>query len=288
MPTWCRATLGLAGVARSMPTSRAVDRVAAARGIDCYETPTGWKFFGNLMDAGRITLCGEESFGTGSDHVREKDGLWAVLFWLNLLAVRRQSVARHRARALARVRPQLLHPPRLRGGRRRRRARPDDRAAHPAAGPAGSASATRSSAYADDFSYTDPVDGSVTANSRVCASASRAARASSCGCPAPAPRAPRCASTSNLRAGPDAARPAGAGGPGAADRHRPRAGADRGPHRPCRAGRGDLSSAVVRPPSSAQPTRPESSKAPKTLVLYWSLRVCISAPRRPRPASITR
>lgn len=84
---------GLVGVARSMPTSQAVDRVADSLGIDCYETPTGWKFFGNLLDAGKITLCGEESFGTGSDHVREKDGLWAVLFWLNILAVRKQSVA---------------------------------------------------------------------------------------------------------------------------------------------------------------------------------------------------
>jgi len=84
---------GLAGVARSMPTSQAVDRVAEMLGIDCYETPTGWKFFGNLLDAGKITLCGEESFGTGSNHVREKDGLWAVLFWLNILAVRKQSVA---------------------------------------------------------------------------------------------------------------------------------------------------------------------------------------------------
>ena len=84
---------GLAGVARSMPTSQAVDRVADALGIDYFETPTGWKFFGNLLDAGKITLCGEESFGTGSDHVREKDGLWAVLFWLNVLAVRKQSVA---------------------------------------------------------------------------------------------------------------------------------------------------------------------------------------------------
>ncbi len=83
---------GIRGVARSMPTSQAVDRVAEALGLDCYETPTGWKFFGNLLDAKRITLCGEESFGTGSDHVREKDGLWAVLFWLNLLAVRKMSV----------------------------------------------------------------------------------------------------------------------------------------------------------------------------------------------------
>ncbi len=84
---------GLAGIARSMPTSRAADRVAAALGIPCYETPTGWKFFGNLMDAGRVTLCGEESFGTGSDHVREKDGLWAVLLWLDILAARRAAVA---------------------------------------------------------------------------------------------------------------------------------------------------------------------------------------------------
>jgi phosphoglucomutase len=84
---------GIAGVARSMPTSRAVDRVAKAMNIPCYETPTGWKFFGNLLDAGKITLCGEESFGTGSDHVREKDGLWAVLFWLNLIAVKKQPVS---------------------------------------------------------------------------------------------------------------------------------------------------------------------------------------------------
>jgi phosphoglucomutase len=84
---------GLKGVARSMPTSAAADRVAEALGIDAYETPTGWKFFGNLLDAGRATICGEESFGTGSDHVREKDGLWAVLLWLNILAVRRQTVA---------------------------------------------------------------------------------------------------------------------------------------------------------------------------------------------------
>ena len=83
---------GIRGVARSMPTSQAADRVAEALGLDCYETPTGWKFFANLLDAKRITLCGEESFGSGSDHIREKDGLWAVLFWLNLLAVRKQSV----------------------------------------------------------------------------------------------------------------------------------------------------------------------------------------------------
>ncbi len=83
---------GIAGVARSMPTSGAVDRVAAKLNIPCFETPTGWKFFGNLMDAGRVTLCGEESFGTSSSHVREKDGLWAVLFWLNIIAVKKQGV----------------------------------------------------------------------------------------------------------------------------------------------------------------------------------------------------
>ena len=83
---------GLKGVARSMPTSAAVDRVAASLGIPCFETPTGWKFFGNLLDAGKVTLCGEESAGTGSDHVREKDGVWAVLFWLDILAARGESV----------------------------------------------------------------------------------------------------------------------------------------------------------------------------------------------------
>ncbi len=83
---------GLAGVARSMPTSGAVDRVAAKLNVPCYETPTGWKFFGNLMDADKVTLCGEESFGTGSNHVREKDGLWAVLCWLNIIAAKKMSV----------------------------------------------------------------------------------------------------------------------------------------------------------------------------------------------------
>jgi len=83
---------GVRGVARSLPTSRAVDKVAESIGIDCYETPTGWKYFGNLLDDKRITLCGEESFGSGSDHIREKDGIWAVLFWLNLIAIKQQSV----------------------------------------------------------------------------------------------------------------------------------------------------------------------------------------------------
>ncbi|KAK0349231.1 hypothetical protein LTR94_034005, partial [Friedmanniomyces endolithicus] len=82
---------GLKGIARSMPTSGAADRVAEKLGAPLYETPTGWKFFGNLLDAGMATICGEESAGTGSDHVREKDGIWAVLLWLNILAVRQQS-----------------------------------------------------------------------------------------------------------------------------------------------------------------------------------------------------
>ena len=84
---------GLTGVARSMPTSRAANLVAESLGIPCFETPTGWKFFGNLLDAGKVTLCGEESAGTGSDHVREKDGLWAVLLWLNILAETEKSVS---------------------------------------------------------------------------------------------------------------------------------------------------------------------------------------------------
>lgn len=83
---------GVKGYARSMPTSAALDRVASVNGKEMFEVPTGWKFFGNLMDANRLSLCGEESFGTGSDHIREKDGLWAVLAWLSILAVRKQSV----------------------------------------------------------------------------------------------------------------------------------------------------------------------------------------------------
>ena len=102
---------GLAGVARSMPTSGAADRVAAKLGITCFETPTGWKFFGNLLDAGMVTICGEESAGTGSNHVREKDGLWAVLLWLNILAKRRQSVADIVQGTLGELWPQLLFAP---------------------------------------------------------------------------------------------------------------------------------------------------------------------------------
>jgi phosphoglucomutase len=143
-----------------MPTSQAVDRVALGLGIPCYETPTGWKFFGNLLDAGKITLCGEESFGTGSDHVREKDGLWAVLFWLNILAVRRQSVAdivqqhwqqygrdyysRHDYEGVDSDAAETLIDS-LRG-------RVDTLAGQVVGG--------HEIEFADDFGYTDPVDGS--------------------------------------------------------------------------------------------------------------------------------
>ncbi|HHJ13629.1 MAG TPA: alpha-D-glucose phosphate-specific phosphoglucomutase [Gammaproteobacteria bacterium] len=152
---------GLAGIARSMPTSRAADRVADALGIECHETPTGWKFFGNLLDAGRATLCGEESFGTGSNHIREKDGLWAVLFWLNLLAVRKQSVrdivtahwarfgrnyySRHDYESVdADAAAGLMDELRKTCGRL-----------------AGRRFGDYEVAYNDDFAYTDPVDGSV-------------------------------------------------------------------------------------------------------------------------------
>jgi phosphoglucomutase len=152
---------GLAGAARSMPTSTAVDRVAEALGIRCYETPTGWKFFGNLMDAGLCTVCGEESFGTGSNHVREKDGLWAVLCWLSILAATRKSVEsvvkehwqrfgrsyyqRHDYEGL-----ELAAATDMIDALREKLPTLPDRAI--------GASAVAS---ADDFSYTDPVDGSV-------------------------------------------------------------------------------------------------------------------------------
>ncbi|MEQ1667286.1 MAG: alpha-D-glucose phosphate-specific phosphoglucomutase [Sulfuriferula sp.] len=152
---------GLAGVARSMPTSAAVDRVALALNIPCYETPTGWKFFGNLMDAGKVTLCGEESFGTGSNHVREKDGLWAVLFWLNLIAARRQSVAEI-------VREHWAQYGRNVYSRYDYEALPtaDAQAVmqHVQGNFASLIGATFGSytvQHCDDFSYTDPVDGSV-------------------------------------------------------------------------------------------------------------------------------
>ena len=152
---------GLAGVARSMPTSGAADRVAKKLNIPCYETPTGWKFFGNLMDANKVTLCGEESFGTGSNHVREKDGLWAVLCWLNIIAVKKQRVedivknhwveygrnvySRHDYEAvpsdiangvIAHIKSQFTSLPNQKFGKYYVKT-------------------------ADDFSYTDPIDGSI-------------------------------------------------------------------------------------------------------------------------------
>ncbi len=152
---------GLSGVARSMPTSQAADRVAQKLGIDCYETPTGWKFFGNLLDADKITVCGEESFGTGSNHVREKDGLWAVLFWLNILAERQQSVeeivtehwkeygrnfySRHDYEGVDSAKASEL----MKGLRSQLSALP------------GQKLGDYTVEYADDFSYTDPIDGSV-------------------------------------------------------------------------------------------------------------------------------
>ncbi|MBN8832153.1 MAG: alpha-D-glucose phosphate-specific phosphoglucomutase [Sphingomonadales bacterium] len=155
---------GLKGIARSMPTSAAADRVAQALGIACYETPTGWKFFGNLLDAGMATICGEESAGTGSDHVREKDGVWAVLLWLNILAVRKIPVddlardhwarfgrnyyARHDYEGLPTDKANALIA--------------ELTAALPAL--PGKRFGPLTIAAADSFSYADPVDGSVSAN----------------------------------------------------------------------------------------------------------------------------
>ena len=151
---------GIAGIARSMPTSAAADRVAEKLGIEMHETPTGWKFFGNLLDAGRVTICGEESAGTGSNHVREKDGLWAVLLWLNVLAARGQGVdeivldhwatygrnyyTRHDYEEVDAAAANKLMD--------------DLRAQLP--GLAGQRLEGREVSYADDFTYHDPVDGS--------------------------------------------------------------------------------------------------------------------------------
>lgn len=152
---------GLAGVARSMPTSTAVDRVAKRLGIPCFETPTGWKFFGNLMDSGQVTLCGEESYGTGSNHIREKDGLWAVLFWLNLIAVTGESIE-SLVRGLWHVHGRCVY------SRHDYEAIPTDRAEAlmrelraALADLPGTVVAGQSVVLADDFSYVDPVDGSV-------------------------------------------------------------------------------------------------------------------------------
>lgn len=155
---------GLKGIARSMPTSTAADRVAQHLGIPCYETPTGWKFFGNLLDADKVTLCGEESYGTGSDHIREKDGVWAVIFWLNILAVTNKSVnqlveehwekygrnfySRHDYEAIdtAKANGLMTH---LRGQ---------------LATLVGKEFGAFTVKLADDFSYTDPIDNSISNN----------------------------------------------------------------------------------------------------------------------------
>ncbi len=155
---------GIAGIARSMPTSAAADRVAEKLGIEMHETPTGWKFFGNLLDAGRVTICGEESAGTGSSHVREKDGLWAVLLWLNILAVRKQGVdeivrehwkiygrnyyTRHDYEEVdAAIAGQLV----------------DDLRAQLPGLPGKTFEDDLQVAFADDFTYHDPIDGSTSA-----------------------------------------------------------------------------------------------------------------------------
>lgn len=155
---------GIAGVARSMPTSGAVDRVAAKLNIPCFETPTGWKFFGNLMDAGKVTLCGEESFGTSSSHVREKDGLWAVLFWLNIIAVKKQGVE-----AILKAHWQEFG--RNVYSRHDYEAIPTDAANGVIAHIKSQFSSLPGSAFGryvvnscDDFSYHDPIDGSVSNN----------------------------------------------------------------------------------------------------------------------------
>jgi phosphoglucomutase len=152
---------GIAGIARSMPTSAAADRVAGKLGVPCYETPTGWKFFGNLMDAGKVTLCGEESFGTGSSHVREKDGLWAVLFWLNILAARRLSVEEIVHRHWAELGRNIY-------SRHDYEALPSDAAAGVMAQVQdrfaelpGKVFGDYRVKFCDDFSYTDPIDGSL-------------------------------------------------------------------------------------------------------------------------------
>ncbi|MEM7422817.1 MAG: alpha-D-glucose phosphate-specific phosphoglucomutase, partial [Pseudomonadota bacterium] len=151
---------GIAGIARSMPTSRAADRVAAELGVECHETPTGWKFFGTLLDAGRATICGEESAGTGSNHVREKDGLWAVLLWLNILAVRRQSVAEIMADHWAKYGRDFYSRHDYEGVDKDAadRMMADMRAALPEL--PGKDMVGLQITDADDFGYTDPVDGS--------------------------------------------------------------------------------------------------------------------------------
>ncbi len=152
---------GLAGVARSMPTSAAVDQVAKALGLECYETPTGWKFFGNLMDANKITLCGEESFGTGSSHVREKDGLWAVLFWLNVLAVRKTSVEEIVKEHWQKYGRNFYTRHDFEGVDKDRAEAMMQRLGDQLGTLPGQEVGELKISLSDDFSYTDPVDGSI-------------------------------------------------------------------------------------------------------------------------------
>ena len=155
---------GIPGVARSMPTSQATDRVAEKLGIECFETPTGWKFFGNLLDAGRIAFCGEESFGTGSNHVREKDGLWAVLAWLNLIAEKQASVqtildehwATYGRNYYVRHDYEEVDSDKAKQVMDQLEAR--------LPGLVGQQLQGRNVSYADNFSYTDPIDHSVSSN----------------------------------------------------------------------------------------------------------------------------
>lgn len=166
----------LAGVARSMPSSSALDRVASAQGIACYATPTGWKFFGNLLDAGLATLCGEESAGTGSSHIREKDGLWAVLMWLNILAARRESVE------------EIMRAHWSEYGRNYYSRHDYEEVDATSAGDlvdglrsqldslAGAALGALTVSTAEDFSYADPVDGSVSAHQGIQISFAEGAR----------------------------------------------------------------------------------------------------------------
>jgi phosphoglucomutase len=238
---------GLKGIARSMPTSRAADRVATQRGVAMFETPTGWKFFGNLLDAGRVTICGEESAGTGSDHVREKDGLWAVLLWLDIVAARGEPVAdilkdhwrtygrdyytRHDYEPIdTAVGDQLMAA--LRAGL-----------------PAlpGKTFAGLTVSEADDFAYRDPTDGSVSARQGVRVVFDGAARAVFRLSGTGTEGATLAGLSGGVRARPDAPQPRSAGGArpghrrGERDRRYPRQ------NRPHRARRGDLTGEVRQP-----------------------------------------
>ena len=155
---------GLAGIARSMPTSAAADRVAEKLGIACYETPTGWKFFGNLLDAGKITICGEESAGTGSNHVREKDGVWAVLLWLNILAATKKSVADIVTGHWREFGRNYYSRHDFEGIESSRAGEFFDDLSSKAGDLDGKTCGGLTVAAGDNFAYTDPVDGTVSAN----------------------------------------------------------------------------------------------------------------------------